>query len=142
MRNLKLKRSPFQRIGDTYGNFFDPDHFLGRSAFEDNWMTSPKANVSENEDSYDLELAMPGVSKDEVEVAIEDNALIVTVNRELPEKEYIHQEILLDFKRRVFSLANNVDKDNIAAKLENGILKIKLPRNGKITTPSHSVAVS
>jgi len=35
----RLKRGPFHRIGDSYGRFFNPDHFMGRSAFDGPWLT-------------------------------------------------------------------------------------------------------
>ena len=45
MRSTRVKAGPFHRIGDSYATFFDRDHFMGRSAFEDGWLTKSSRDL-------------------------------------------------------------------------------------------------
>ncbi len=101
--------------------------FFGESASG----ISPKVNISENNESFTLLMAVPGVNKSDINMHIEKNML--TISRE--EKE--EAKVTRDFTRREFDfgsfernfrLPETVDTEKIEASMENGILKVLLPK--------------
>jgi len=127
-----IKSGPFHRIGDTYGHFFNTEHFLGRSAFDKPWLApEPAANLGKNKVHYFIEVALPGYEKQEIDLALKDDILIVTAEKTEDFKdEYLAREIHFDTIVRHFELDDEVDQENIEAKFENGLLRITLPHNG------------
>jgi len=90
----------------------------------------PRANILENKDAYILDLEMPGVSKDGVEITVDNNELTITGHRaarELKADAVYRETRLLDY-RRVFDLDPSIDAGRISAKVEQGILTLTLPK--------------
>jgi len=94
----------------------------------------PKMNVSESEKDYRIELCVPGLTKEELNLSIDsENNLVVemTEQEEKEEKEgrhYLRHEFgRMQFKQ-LLSLPENVKKENISARVEHGILHITLPK--------------
>lgn len=95
----------------------------------------PKMNVSETDADYELELCVPGLSKDDLSLSIdsENNLVVEMTKQETSEKaeegrRYLRHEFSsLQFKQ-LLSLPENVKKEAITAKVENGILRISLPK--------------
>lgn len=95
----------------------------------------PKMNVSESEKDYELELCVPGLSKEDLNLSIDsDNNLVVEmVQKEEKKEEKKNRHFLrhefneLQFKQ-LLSLPENVKKNEISAKVEHGILHITLPK--------------
>ena len=120
----------FRRIGDRYSRFINPYHFLGRNAFEKSWI-APLTNVSQSEDAYLIELALPGFSKDNIQVNLEGDHLIVECQKDhgAPDKwpTAIRREYSYDQVREGFILPPNAKKDAISSNYENGVLSISIP---------------
>jgi len=90
----------------------------------------PRANILENKDAYVLDLEMPGVSKDGVEITVENNELTIIGHRTPGEikAEVVYRECRpLDY-RRGFDLDPSIDATRIAAKVEQGVLTLTLPK--------------
>ncbi|MCF8335923.1 MAG: Hsp20/alpha crystallin family protein [Bacteroidales bacterium] len=86
----------------------------------------------ENQNNYTIEIAAPGLNKEDFNVSVDDGVLIVS-----SEKEQSNEDEQEDYKRREFSytsfkrsfnLPSNVDAENIKAKHENGVLYVELPK--------------
>ncbi|WP_420386753.1 Hsp20/alpha crystallin family protein [Roseivirga sp.] len=138
----RIKCSPFHRIGDTYGHLVDRDHFLGRSAFDSNWMTHDiPSNIKQTEKGYDLELALPGFAKSEISVVRQGNVLNVSAQKSLPASSVTALTKIPTSVSRSFQLDNSTDHELIESEFENGLLKISLPFNKKIA-PKRSIAIS
>jgi len=93
----------------------------------------PAANVREDENSYTIELALPGFSKDEVSISFEEEILTVTAGHQPKEDvkgpKYTWNEFGYKSKyQRAFQLPETVDADNISASFENGILMVTIPK--------------
>jgi HSP20 family protein len=97
----------------------------------DERFTTPSANIYATENEYVLELEMPGVDKAGLEVLINGNELIITGKRakDIPEGELSYCESALANYRRVFELASDVDTSKIEAQLNQGVLRLKLPKS-------------
>lgn len=92
---------------------------------------SPRASVYETVNEVVLELEMPGVSRDSIEVSVENDELTVTGPRVLPVDdgaEWLHQERFPFSYRRAFVLSDRIDSSNIAASYVDGVLKLTLPK--------------
>lgn len=113
---------------------------------DNNWIervnsTLPAVNVMETENEYKVELAAPGLTKDDFNVHVdEDNNLVVNVEKKTEDSEkakdgrYLRREFSYSKFQRTLVLPDDVDKDNISAKVENGVLNIDLPKIKKEET--------
>lgn len=142
----RIKSSPFHRIGDSYGHFFNRDHFLGRTAFDGRWMTADiPSNIKKTKDGYEMELALPGFKKSEITVYREGN--ILNISAKMSDKDQDKTEVVAGQKlpgsvSRSFQLNDETDKENISSQFENGLLKVSLPYNKKIASkPKRKIQV-
>ena len=91
---------------------------------------TPPASVTEISDGYMLEIEMPGVKKDGLEISVENNELTVIGRRSLPAVEGtpIHRESRPENFRRVFEIDPSIDADKITAKIDQGLVTLTLPK--------------
>ena len=91
----------------------------------------PAADIFETEDALTLLLEMPGVSKDNVDVQIENDVLRVegkidyTAYKDI---EPVYTEYNIGHYARAFTLSNKIDRDAISARVEEGVLTLTLPK--------------
>ena len=91
---------------------------------------TPPANIHEDKDGYVLQAEMPGVSKDNLEITVENGELIIVGRRSRthPAGEWIHRESRQVDYRRVFELDPSIDTNRVTAKVEQGVLTLHLPK--------------
>jgi len=94
---------------------------------------TPPANIGATPNEYLLELEMPGVDKDGIEITAEGNELTVVGRRknEMPNAELLYTESALADYRRSFELGPDVDTSRISAEMMQGVLKLHLPKSDK-----------
>lgn len=91
-------------------------------------------NIIKNEKGYALEFAIPGFSKDDFSIKMEENKLVVKLNS--PEKEninYTRKEFDFDTFEKKFSIPNTINSEKISATYNSGILTVLLELKEKIT---------
>ena len=90
----------------------------------------PSASVVETGDGYTLEVEMPGVNKDGLEISVENNELTIVGRRSRPglEGKLIHRESRPENYRRTFELDPSIDADKIGAKIDQGVITLTLPK--------------
>ena len=90
----------------------------------------PPASVIEAGDGYTLELEMPGVTKDGLDISVENNELTIVGRRSLPKIDgtLIHRESRPANFQRTFELDPSIDGDKISAKIEQGLVTLTLPK--------------
>ena len=90
----------------------------------------PPVNIREEHDAYLLELEMPGVSKTGLEVTVENNELTIVGHRgdAEPQGEVVYRESRRGDYRRAFEIDASIDTSKIVAKMEQGILRLTLPK--------------
>ena len=95
---------------------------------------APAASVTENSDGYTLMVEMPGVSKEGLEISIENNELTITGRRSLPSVEGtpLHRESRSENYRRAFELDPSIDTGKISAKIEQGVVTLGLPKAERV----------
>ena len=108
--------------------------------FDNEWMakanaTAPAINVIESEKEYKVEVAAPGMTKEDFNIRIdEDNNLVISMEKKVENKEekkdgrYLRREFSYSKFQQTMILPDNVDKEKIAAQVENGVLTIDLPK--------------
>jgi HSP20 family protein len=102
----------------------------------------PCVNISSSKDDYLLEVEMPGVSKDGLEVTVEGNELTIIGRRrrEKPGGEAVYCETCPEDYRRVFEIASDIDISKINAQMDQGILKLRLPKSERVKP--HKIQIS
>lgn len=94
----------------------------------------PSADVLENEKNYMVNLSVPGLSKSDFEIDLEDGKLFITGERKFEEVEgvnYHRQEIQYGSFKREFHLPEDADQKGISANYNNGILSIEIKKDAK-----------
>jgi len=91
---------------------------------------TPPASLTEIADGYMLEIEMPGVKKDGLDISVENNELTIVGRRSLPALEgmLIHRESRPENFRRVFELDPSIDGNKISAKIDQGLVTLTMPK--------------
>lgn len=97
----------------------------------------PKVDILENEKGYEVNLAVPGLSKDDFKIDLNDNFLTISGERKFTKEKKENNLHVVETQygnfRRSFSLPENVDASKIQATYTNGILEIFIPKDEKKT---------
>ena len=118
---------------DLRMNFFNRRHSV------------PSVNSVENNDSFEIDLAVPGMKKDDFTIELNDKILVISSdNSDHDQNERIRlNEFNYSSFQRSFRVPESVELDKIKANYKNGILKIKLPkRKDSITKPNRVIDIS
>ena len=91
---------------------------------------APVASVTEDGDVYMLNVEMPGVNKEGLEISVENNELTIVGRPSLPQIEgtLIHRESRAENFRRAFELDPSIDTSKISARMDQGVLTLTLPK--------------
>lgn len=98
-------------------------------------LVKPAIDILENDKNFVIKVYMPGVSKENIFLKLEDNVLTVFGKVDLnhvEDERFVLREKSYGHYFRQFDLADIIDTDKIEAKLENGLLNIILPKHEKI----------
>ena len=103
---------------------------------------APAATVLENADGYTLQVEMPGVSKENLEMWVENNELTILGRRSMPSVEgtLIHRESRAENFRRTFELDPSINAEKISAKIEQGVVTLTLPKAEQVKPRKIAVA--
>ena len=115
------------------------DDFFGNEWVDKTSSTAPAVNVIETDKEYKGEIAAPGLTRDDFKIDInEDNELTVSMEKKVEKNEesekegkkhtYLRREFSYSSFRQRMILPDNVNVDNIDAKMENGVLTIDIPK--------------
>ena len=105
-------------------------------------VVAPPVNIIETKDGYTLEAEIPGVSKDGVEITVEENQLTILGRRTGTgsKAQVLYRESAGADYRRVFELDPAVDAAKITANVEQGVLTIQLPFSERVKPRKISIA--
>ncbi|MBQ8169836.1 MAG: Hsp20/alpha crystallin family protein [Bacteroidales bacterium] len=134
---------PARRFDSQYGltDFFND--FFENKALEKVTGTAPAMNVLENEKEYKLEVAAPGMCKDDFKVHLnKDGNLVIEMEKkdcgckgkedDKKECRYLRKEFSYSKFSQTLLLPDNADKENIEAQVNNGVLKVVIPKLEKV----------
>lgn len=117
-------------LPNAFCDFFDIDHFF-RSG-----ITSPAVNVLESDAAYSVEVAAPGMNKDDFKICLDENGDLVismekqtkTADEDEKARRYLRREFTYTKFKQTLSLPEGVERDRISASVNDGILTITLPK--------------
>lgn len=130
-----------QEVNSVMTTIFDEGDELFSSVFNGKH-TYPKLDISDEKDKYVVDATVPGLSKDDVEIKIEEHPgsihkiLIVQGKRgdgfQEEKRNFLRKEIRYSSFCRTIALPSDVDDNKITAKFENGILSILIPKKNSV----------
>jgi HSP20 family protein len=109
-------------------NFLTDAPSIFRTGFA---QTTPAVNIQEKNEAYIVEVAAPGLKKEDFNVNLTNDILTISSEKEIKEEEeerFTRREFSYSSFERSFSLPQTTEAEKIEAKYENGILKIKIPK--------------
>ena len=125
----------------TTGIQKDTSKTIGQSTRQVNYIR-PYYEINEREDNYDVKVFFPGVNKDGGNISLEDDTLEITgmQTQKIPDtwKAILREQQLEDFRLQL-QLNVKIDDGKIAAKIENGVLELNLPKSEGVKPKSIAV---
>lgn len=131
MALIKFKpNSPsFDPFDAFFNDFFEGESLpkrMGRNSFV------PSANIREGEKSFNVDLAVPGMKKDDFQIEVNEDLLSIRSERKSENEEenekFTKREFNYSSFVRSFRLPENVDAEKIEAKYQDGILRLEIPK--------------
>lgn len=117
-------------LPSMFNDFFDNDWMLKANA------TAPAINVIESDNDYKVEVAAPGMTKEDFNIHLsEDNELVISMEKKSENKEedktnrkYLRREFSYSRFQQALILPDDVEKERISANVTDGVLTIELPK--------------
>ena len=128
-------------LPSVFNDLFEHPLFVQRMP-----VNTPAINVKETKEEYVVEVAAPGMTKEDFDVRIDEGDYLVITLEKREEREekkpkeecYLRREFSFSKFQQAMILPDNVDKDKIRAKVKHGVLKIELPKlTGEHTKKLH-----
>ena len=127
--NLIKFRKDHDLFNDAFGSIFNGPYFSGRDTASN---FAPRVRISEDKDNFMLKLEMPGISKEDIKINIEDNVLSISgvkkQEQKTEETNLIMNEIFYGEFSRSFNITKDIDSNKIDAEFKDGVLNITLPK--------------
>ena len=116
-------------------------------SFEQDWSMNPAVNIIEDSQNFKVELAAPGLNKEDFMVQVEKNVLEISAEKkdekEIQNQKYLRKEFRYSEFKRTFSLPSYVDTEKILATHKNGVLTVEIPKRDEAKlNPRKEIAVS
>ena len=133
-------------LGSAFSDFLRPwDNFFNESQNRSRTFTVPAVNVTENDKSYSLSVAAPGLKKEDFKVDVKGNQLCISAEREEHKEDkddqYSRKEYNYSSFCRMFTLPDEVEAEKIEAEYKDGELQLVLPKNGKARNDGQSIKI-
>jgi len=142
---LRNRNNGFPTFNSIFNEILNDDFFTPRSISE----KLPAVNIKQTETDFSLELAIPGLAKEDIKIAIDKDLLSISSEKEskVEEKEedgtYTRREFSYQSFKRSFTLPESVESDKIEAKFEHGILILNLrKREDALPKPARLIEIS
>jgi|UniRef100_A0A7V3RFD2 HSP20 family protein len=135
---------PFEEMQKVMDRFFEEFPRILPMTFPTEVFT-PAVNISETDKSYEFEVELPGMKREDVELSIDDGVLTISgekkEERKEEKKEYKKFERSYGKFERTFSLPKNIDENNVSAKFENGVLNISILKSPESKSTKKKIEV-
>ena len=122
-----------ERMPSVFDDFFKPwNEWFDNGGLSGRAVKVPAVNITEQKDEYLVSLAAPGLKKDDFKIDVDGNMLTISSEKEEMKEEkearYTRKEYSYSSFSRSFTLPEEINKEKIEAKYEDGVLKISMPR--------------
>ena len=145
MTYLTRYRRPLNNVFSLSREFdrWMDEAFSGRSLSGTDHSWFPVSDISETPEHLTFRLEVPGLDRDDIRIAVENNVLTVRGDKqqvtESEDETFYHSERTYGAFARSFSLPNYVDADNVQASMDNGVLTIRIARREE--TKAREIAI-
>lgn len=124
---MPIRRNNQEWLPSIFNDFFDNDWMFKTNT------TAPAVNVIENETDYKIEVAAPGMTKEDFNIHLaDDNQLVITMEKKNESKndksKYLRREFSYSKFQQALVLPEDVEKDHVSASVNDGVLTIDLPK--------------
>ena len=142
MKNYIQKRNNYQHnpFFDAFDDFFKP-------MFYDDRADSMRTDIKETENGYQLDVEMPGFDKKDIKISLENGYLTVSAEKSSREEEnkdknekYIRKECTVSCSRSYY-VGDDIERENVKAKYDNGMLTLTVPKSQPKQLPSHNIEI-
>ena len=134
---IKMNLTKFRSDVPSFPSLWD--NFLGRDLFDitnssATGTTLPAVNIKESKDDYMVEVAAPGMKKEDFKITLDNNVLMISSEKETSHEEeekdgsYSRREFSYQSFQRSFTLPNSVEQESISASYKDGVLMISIPK--------------
>jgi HSP20 family protein len=130
-----------ERIPSVFDDFFKPwNEWYGNGGFWGRVLDIPAVNITDQKNEYLVALAAPGMKKSDFKIDVDGNILTISSqkeeDKEEKDKKFTRREYSYSSFSRSFTLPDEVNKEKIEAKYEDGILRVALPKKDEVKAPA------
>ena len=129
------------------------DHLFNNRLVDNLWVdnyasSSPSLNITEDEKSFGIELAYPGIEKNDFQITTEKDRLIISYEHKTEkeekneDKKYLRRDFSSTSFKKSFSLPENVEAEKITAGYKNGVLQVVIPKAAEKAKLSKQISIS
>ena len=139
-----IRRSEWPSLfrGSWLSDFFDRDRFFDSDMLQ---KSVPAVNVVEHDKNFEIELAAPGMTKEDFHITVENGVLTISSEKEEKkeeaEKNYTRKEFSYTSFARSFALPENVSEEKIEAHYENGVLRLVVAKRTPVAPSKKAIEV-
>lgn len=145
MTLVKVNNPIAKSFDGLLNDLFNEMPSFGKNLREDVF-AFPPVNITENVNAYQLDVAVPGMEKTDFNLKLDNNILTISTEKKEEAKDETAKSIRREFSykafKRSFTLDEKIDAANIAAKYENGILKVVLPKKEETKAAAKEISIS
>lgn len=146
MTYVKFNRPAVKTFDSFLNNILNevpaPERYLDQG----NGFNFPPVNISETKDLYELEFNVPGRNKADFKITVDKNILTVSFDKKEENKDENKKQVKIEFTlqpfKRSFTLDEKILSENIAAKYENGLLVLSLPKKEEVKVEAKQISVN
>ena len=137
MTLIKRTNGLFPNVPSFFDDFFVKDLMDWSNSNSSYGSTLPAVNIKEDDNGFHVEVAAPGLSKEDFNVEVENDILTISSEKEskdnVENSNYMRREFSYSSFKRTFTLPENVvDVDKVKASYNNGVLNISLPKREEV----------
>ncbi len=138
--------NPIAKSFDGFFNDFLNELPAFGKTLKENAFGFPPVNITETENTYGIEVAAPGFDKADFNIKLDGDLLTLSAEKKQETKDETAKAIRREFSyksfKRSFTLDEKIDAANIAAKYENGVLKVELPKKEETKAVAKEITIS
>ncbi len=142
---LSIVRKTANNWPNLFDRFFNSEYLPGFSDW-DGGRSVPAVNITESKKDYRIEVAAPGLAKNDFRINLDENVLTISsekeVKNETKEEDVLRREFSYSSFSRCFTLPETADADKIKASHKDGVLNITIPKKEVAVSPVKEIKVS
>ena len=129
-------------VDDLFEGFFSDFH-RGLPYFSDSKKFIPKININDSDTEISVEMELPGMKQEDVDIEVKNNRLVVSGEKhiEKKDKKSSYYESSYGSFYRSIPLTEEIERENVKAKLKDGILTVTLPKTAKAQSEVRKIAI-